>query len=181
MKPLLNAILFQIVWFACLLAGDVWALVVTALYLFLHDRYFMHTRREWRLLCVFLILGVVVDGTLFQLGIFSANVENVSQSDRLDLIYLPPIWLLCLWVSVATLFAHSLAFLRSRYVLSALMGSIGPTLSYFAGAKLAGINLAEPIWLSLAIVSAAWALVIPLGVWFSRKWALSSIECDKEG
>ena len=65
MKSLLNAILFQAVWFICLLAGDLWALVVTASYLFLHDRYFMHSRREWRLFLVFLTLGVIVDGTLF--------------------------------------------------------------------------------------------------------------------
>ncbi|WP_111639065.1 DUF2878 domain-containing protein [Marinomonas shanghaiensis] len=166
MKSLLNAILFQTVWFICLLAGNLWALAVTILYLFLHDRYFMHTRREWRLFAVFLMLGLLVDGTLFQVGIFSSSANN------LDSIKWPPVWLLCLWVSVATLFAHSLSFLRSRYLLGALMGAIGPTLSYFAGAKLSGISLAEPIGLTLLIVAIVWSLVIPLGIWLSEKWAL---------
>ncbi|NLQ18861.1 DUF2878 domain-containing protein [Marinomonas sp. M1K-6] len=167
MKPLLNAILFQIVWFVCLLAGNVWALAVTVLYLFLHDRYFMRTRREWRLLLVFLMLGVVVDGTLFQLGVFSSSAGGASVMNSL-----PPIWLLCLWVCVATLFAHSLALLRFRYALSALMGAIGPTFSYFAGAKLAGIHLADPIWLTLLMVAIIWALVLTLGVWLADKWSL---------
>ncbi|GGN36482.1 MULTISPECIES: DUF2878 domain-containing protein [Marinomonas] len=166
MKSLLNAILFQAVWFICLLAGDLWALVVTASYLFLHDRYFMRTRREWRLFLAFLTLGVIVDGTLFHVGVFSFSADN------LDTISLPPVWLLCLWVSVATLFAHSLSFLRSRYLLGALMGAIGPTLSYFAGAKLSGISLAEPIGQTLLIVAIIWSLVIPLGIWLSEKWAL---------
>ena len=166
MKPLMNAILFQTVWFICLLAGSAWALIATVLYLLLHDRYFMTSRREWRLLFFFLILGLVVDGTLFQVGIFSTNTQVF------DGINAPPIWLLCLWVSVGTLFAHSLAFLRSRYVFSALLGAIGPTMSYFAGAKLAGITLAEPTAFSLLVVAIIWSMVLPLGVWLCEKWAL---------
>jgi len=165
MKRFLNAILFQIVWFVCLLAGSGWGLAVTVLYLFLHDRYFMTTGREWRLLLVFVVFGIVIDGTLFQLGVFSNGDEN-------GLVAIPPVWLLCLWVSTGTLFVHSLAFLRSRYFLSALIGMIGPTMSYFAGAKLAGITLAEPILMSLFIVSAIWAIVLPFGFWLSEKWDL---------
>ena len=166
MKSLMNAILFQVVWFICLLAGSTWALIATLLYLLLHDRYFMASRKEWRLLFAFLFLGLVVDGTLFQIGIFSTNTEVLSS------IKPPPAWLLCLWISVGTLFAHSLAFLRSRYVLSALLGAIGPTMSYFAGAKLAGITLADPMVFSLLIVAIIWSMVLPLGVWLCEKWAL---------
>jgi hypothetical protein len=168
MKSLINAILFQAVWFICLLAGSIWALIATVLYLLLHDRFFMTSRREWRLLFAFLALGLVVDGTLFQIGIFSADTEVLTA------IKAPPIWLLCLWVSVGTLFAHSLAFLRSRYVFSAVLGAIGPTMSYFAGANLAGITLAEPIVLSLLTVAIIWSMVLPLGVWLCERWALFS-------
>ena len=165
MKRFLNAALFQIVWFVCLLAGSVWGLVATSLYLFLHDRYFMTTRREWRLLFVFVALGLLVDGALFQLGIF-------SNGDKNSCIVIPPVWLLCLWVSTGTLFVHSLSFLRSRYLLSSLIGMIGPTISYFAGAKLAGITLAEPIVMSLLVVAFTWAMVLPFGFWLSEKWRL---------
>jgi hypothetical protein len=166
MQRLINAVLFQLVWFVCLLAGSVWALVATAAYLLLHDRYFMHTRREWRLLGVFLALGIMIDGALFQLGLFSFGANVTSQNS------FPPLWLLCLWVSVATLFAHSLAFLRSRYLLASTMGSIGPTLSYFAGANLAGITLADPLWLSLLVVACVWSIVLPFGLFLAEKWAL---------
>ncbi len=165
MKRFLNAAFFQIIWFVCLLAGSAWALAATALYLFLHDRYFMTTRREWRLLFVFVALGLLVDGTLFQLGVFSNGDGN-------GVIAIPPVWLLCLWVSTGTLFVHSLAFLRSRYLLSSALGMIGPTMSYFAGARLAGITLAEPIFMSLLVVALVWAIVLPLGFWLSEKWDL---------
>ncbi|RBP79466.1 DUF2878 domain-containing protein [Marinomonas rhizomae] len=166
MKPLMNAILFQVVWFICLLAGSTWALVATLIYLILHDRYFMQTRKEWRLLFVFFALGLVIDGSLFQIGVFSTNAEELKGFNT------PPVWLICLWVSVGTLFAHSLAFLRSRYLFSALLGAVGPTMSYFAGANLAGIRLAEPLMLSLFIVALIWSMVLLLGVWLCEKWAL---------
>jgi hypothetical protein len=170
MKRFGNAILFQIVWFICVLAGSVWALVATIVYLLIHDRYFMHTRRELRLLVLFLGLGVLIDGTLFQIGLFSMTAT--STGDNL----LPPVWLLCLWISVGTLFAHSLSMLRSRYLLIALMGMIGPPLSYIAGAKLSGITLAEPIFLTLSVVALIWALILPLGMWFGERWTIFSEE-----
>ena len=166
MKRLLNAGLFQAVWFVCLLAGNMWALFATALYLFIHDRYFMHTRKEWRLLLSFAVLGIFIDGALFHFGVFS------SEGNLLNNIFGPPIWLICLWVSVGTLFVHSLAFLRSCYLLCAVMGATAPTMSYFAGAKLADITLAEPMWMSLFIVAIVWAIVLPLGFWLSEKWVL---------
>lgn len=173
MKRLVNAILFQIIWFVCVLAGNIWAVVATAVYLFVHDRYFMNSRREWRLLAVFLGLGLLVDGALFQIGLFSINHASTLAQPSLT-ANLPPIWLLCLWISVGSLFAHSLAMLRSRYALSALLGAIGPTFSYLAGANLSGITLAEPTLLSALVVALIWSLILPLGVWLSEQWTLFS-------
>ncbi|MEL0637409.1 MULTISPECIES: DUF2878 domain-containing protein [Marinomonas] len=173
MKSLINAVLFQGVWFSCVLGGSYVALPVTLVYLFLHYHYFMHKRAEWRLVLLFFLLGVLVDGAFFRLGIFTipADMQHFGN--------LPPIWLLCLWISVATLFAHSLAFLRTRYGLSALLGFIGPTFSYIAGTKLTDISLAEPIWLSLFVIALAWALILPISVYYCEKWALYSKE-DKQ-
>ncbi|MGB5996444.1 MAG: DUF2878 domain-containing protein [Marinomonas sp.] len=170
MKPLMNAMMFQGVWFACVLGGNTLALIITSVYLFLHDHYFMNKRSEWRLVLLFFLLGVLIDGSFFHFGIFSSSADAQYFGN------LPPIWLLCLWVSVATLFAHSLAFLRTRYYLSAMLGFIGPTCSYLAGVKLTGISLAEPWWLSLFAVALAWSLILPVGVYYCETWALYSKE-----
>lgn len=167
MKPFINAVLFQGVWLGCLLGGSAVALIITSVYLFLHDHYFMNKRSEWRLVLLFFLLGVLIDGSFFRFGLFSSSADAQYFGN------FPPIWLLCLWVSVATLFAHSLAFLRSRYSLSAMLGFIGPTCSYLAGAKLADISLAEPSWLAVALV---WSLILPVGVYCCEKWALYSKE-----
>lgn len=171
MKPLINALLFQGVWLVCVLGGDFWALGATLLYLFLHDHYFMNKRAEWRLVIMFFLLGTVIDGALFHFGVFT-RIQNINE----NVTTFAPIWLLCLWILAATLFAHSLAFLRSRYGLSALLGFSGPPFSYAAGAKLAGIQIAEPVWLSLCGVGLIWMLLVPLGVYLCGKWALYSVE-----
>ncbi|REG82400.1 DUF2878 domain-containing protein [Marinomonas pollencensis] len=170
MKAIINAILFQGVWLACVLGGSTVALLITPLYLFLHDHYFMNKRCEWRLVLLFFFLGVLVDGSFFQFGIFSYSADAQYFGN------FPPIWLLCLWGAVATLFAHSLAFLRSRYYLSAMLGFIGPTVSYIAGAKLAGITLAEPSFFSAFAVALVWSLILPAGVYYCEKWALYTKE-----
>jgi len=170
MKPFINAVLFQIVWVACVLGGSVVALIVTSVYLFLHDHYFMNKRSEWRLVLLFFFLGVLVDGSYFHLGIFSLSADAQYFGN------FPPIWLLCLWGAVATLFAHSLAFLRTRYYLSAMLGFIGPTGSYIAGAKLAGITIAEPTLFSVFAIALVWSLIFPAGVYCCEKWALYTKE-----
>ncbi len=127
----------------------------------------MKNRHEWRLIAVFLLLGFVVDGSLFRLSLFTSTTEPWTA------LGVPPIWLLCLWVSVATLFAHSLSFLSKRYALAAGFGLVGPTMSYFAGAKMAGITLASPLVYSLLIVAVLWAMILPFGVWLTDKWQLT--------
>ena len=166
-KAIINGILFQTVWFVCLLFGSFWAVIATALYLVLHKVFFIQNMKEWRLIVLFLVLGIVIDGSLFRWSVFTSETDTWTTQG------IPPLWLLCLWISVATLFAHSLVFLQKRYWLAAGFGLIGPTMSYFAGAKMAGITLAQPIWQSLLLVAAIWAMILPLGVWLTHKWQLT--------
>ncbi|WP_394182985.1 DUF2878 domain-containing protein [Marinomonas posidonica] len=166
-KAIINAVLFQTIWFVCLLMGSLWALLATMCYLAFHHLFIMKNRHEWRLICVFLLLGFVVDGSLFRLSVFTSTTASWTTFG------VPPVWLICLWVSVATLFAHSLSFLRKRYALAAGLGLIGPTMSYFAGANMAGITLASPLIYSLLLVAALWAMILPFGVWLTDIWQLT--------
>ncbi|WP_233407739.1 DUF2878 domain-containing protein [Marinomonas spartinae] len=170
MKTLLQAILFQATWFACVLGGSVYGGLATLLYLFLHDHYFLKKRKEWQLMLLFFTLGVIVDGLFFHFHVFlSAHKET-------ELAVLPPLWLLCLWICVATLFAHSLSFLQGRYWLSAGLGFVGPVLSYLTGSNMSDIELAKPLWITLVSIGAVWSLILPLGVFLCDQWGLYSNE-----
>lgn len=165
MKAMINAALFQLVWLVCVMAGDPMALITTLVYLSIYQHYLMNNAAEWKLIVAFGVLGILIDGSLFQMGVLLADSGEPLEG-------IIPIWLLCLWFCVGTLFVHSLRFLQSRYLTAALTGLIGPTFSYFAGAKLSDIQLAEPTFESLAIISIIWAILVPMGVWLADKWQL---------
>ncbi|MCV2403510.1 DUF2878 domain-containing protein [Marinomonas sp. C2222] len=165
MKAITNTALFQLVWLICVVGGSPVALIATLVYLSIHQHYLMNNKAEWRLIVLFGVLGCLIDGGLFKMGILLPD-----SGEPLDGIM--PIWLLCLWFCVGTLFAHGLRFLQSRYFAAALAGFIGPAFSYFAGAKLTDINLAQPTFESLLLISIIWAILVPMGVWLSEKWQL---------
>lgn len=165
MKALYSAVAFQVVWLVSVLGGNGWALLSTGLYLLLHWRYFMETSREWRLIGVFLLAGLIIDGVLIGQGVIRLDPDWVSST-----WLLPPLWLLCLWVAVGTLFSHALYWARQQPWLFAGAAFVGPPLSYLGGARLTGADLAEPLWFSLLLLGVVWMLVLLGGNYLAAKW-----------
>lgn len=145
---LANLIAFQLGWFACVLGGSALGGVAVAIILGLHLR-LLARPGEWRWLVGFTALGLGIDGSLALAGGF------IFPADTLTLGPLPP-WLWLLWPLFATLLHHSLAWLWQHPWLAALGGATSGPLSYFAGAHLAGVELAP--WL-LPAEALAWALL----------------------
>lgn len=75
---------------------------------------------------------------------------------------LPPAFMVGLWSAFATLVNVSLAWLKDRVLLAAIFGALASGPSYFAGSKLGALELGEPVWQSLAIIGAVWAVAFPL-------------------
>jgi len=75
---------------------------------------------------------------------------------------------ICLWVSVATLFAHSWLLAVLLFILACYNGLSGD-IELFAGANLAGITLADPIWLSPIGGGCVWSMVLPFGLFLAEK------------
>ena len=94
---LLNALIFQLGWFACVLGGDLLAVSVTATILFVHGQFFVLARREWLLIVGVALVGIFLDGV----WVFS-GVLDFPQAQSII-----PIWLVCLWVIFATSLCHS--------------------------------------------------------------------------
>ena len=155
---LLNAALFQLGWFACVLGGDFIAVVVTATILFAHGQLFVLARREWLLIVGVALVGIFLDGV----WVFS-GVLDFPQAQSII-----PIWLVCLWVIFATSLCHSFYWLQRRLVLASLLGAMAGPSSYLAGAAMAGVVIAEPRVISIAAISIAWSLLFPLGLFIAR-------------
>ena len=145
---LLNLAAFQVGWFVCVLGGSLVGAVVVGVILALHLRLLAYTG-EWRWLAGFAVLGLVIDGGLSLAGGFELD-------DQPLLLGTLPLWLWLLWPLFATLLHHSLAWLWRHPWLAMLGGATSGPLSYFAGARLAGVELAP--WL-LPLEALAWALI----------------------
>lgn len=155
----LNAVVFQCAWLACVLGGTSVALPVTALTLGLHLWLSGQRRVELRIMTAAVVIGLLCDSILINTGVLQVPGR------------LPPLWLLCLWPLFATTLGLALRWFLERPLASAAGGLLFAPMSYFGGSRLAGIGLLQPEWLALLYIGLAWALVFPLLARLHRRWS----------
>lgn len=160
-KLLLNAALFQLGWFACVLGGDYLALSATVFILFCHARFFMTNHREWWYLAAVALLGLLIDNAMSAVGVFTFAQPSAG---------LISIWLVCIWVLFAATLKHSMGWLQGRWLLAAALGAVFAPMSYLAGSKLAPVTLATPLSFSLIVLSLCWAVLFPLLLLAARRF-----------
>jgi hypothetical protein len=136
-RALINLAAFELGWMACVLGGSTVGALAVAVILTRHLGW-QARPGEWRWLAGFAALGLAVDGGLALAGGFDFGEEPLAFG-------VLPLWLWLLWPLFATLLHHSLTWLWRRPWLAALAGAISGPASYFAGAGLAGVELAP--WL----------------------------------
>lgn len=166
---------YQLVWCACVfggIAGVNWPGLVTAL-MFLVATLWQSPNRsaEARLLLGAGLFGLGFDALLVSVGVidFAAPLPVLGE-------YLGPPWMLCLWLCFATLLPRSLAWLRERLWLAALLGAVAGPLTY-AGAIQAGAAKMEASWpLGMALIGLEFGLATPLFAWLAR-----SVEASQGG
>lgn len=146
----INALAFQGTWLFCVLGGSLVALPTTLLMLALHLHQVHDVRRE----SLFIAQATAI-GFLCDLALVSTGVMVTGGS-------LPPLWLTCLWTLFATTVGYPMRFFFGRFWLSVITGAVFAPMSYFAGARLAGVGLMSPDWLALLIIALIWAAVFPL-------------------
>ncbi|PYC28358.1 DUF2878 domain-containing protein [Aquipseudomonas alcaligenes] len=148
---ILNALLFQAGWFACVFgATHPWLLALALACLAAHFVWVASWRAEGRLVASVALFGSALDTFLLNLGVF-----DFAGDSRL----LPP-WLALLWALFATSLNHSLAWSARPWWLGSLLGAIAGPLSYLGGAKLAGVGLPLGLWPTLLLLAAIWAGVM---------------------
>ncbi|MEM7249735.1 MAG: DUF2878 domain-containing protein [Acidobacteriota bacterium] len=154
----LNSVLFNLIWFACLL-GPGWGLpwlgpVSTAAWLVVHFRYVHAPRPEGWLLLVAGLLGYVTDSTLTAFGIlqFPDEVRALSWFGPTTT------WMISLWVAFAATLYHSWSWVR-HLGLAAIFGGVFAPLSYLAGERLGVVTIDGKR--GVAFIAIAWLLVLP--------------------
>ncbi|MFK3796647.1 MULTISPECIES: DUF2878 domain-containing protein [unclassified Pseudomonas] len=157
LKRLLNAALFQVGWFACVLGGNSGWLLLPVTIVLGHLWLIGTWRTEGRLLMTVFALGCVLDSALIKIGLF-----DFGEAGRVI-----PLWLALLWPLLGTTLRHCLAWSARPWWLASLLGSIGGPLSYLAGSHLTYVQLPLGVWPSALILGVIWAVVFPLLHWLA--------------
>jgi Protein of unknown function (DUF2878) len=109
--------------------------------------------KEISWLAAFLAIGFVVEMLFLNAGIL---IPSRSEKPFFD-IFLPPLWLLCLWLLFATSMRTSLKLLFHKKWLGYLVSLIFAPASYYAGDILnTDIDIGTPLLLNLSIIGVTW-------------------------
>jgi hypothetical protein len=164
-RNVLNFVVFQGAWFACVLGGArefelLGTLAVgaaVALHLVLAPRPVI----EAALVAIVATIGLLWDSLIVTLGLMAYPSGSPAPG-------LAPVWIVAMWALFATTLNVSLGWLRGRPVLAALLGAVGGPLAYFAGHRLGGIDLPDPAF-ALLVQGLGWSLLMPLLAWLASR------------
>lgn len=163
---ILNFILFQAGWWACVLGavhghawlGPLFVSAIVGFHLFLRP----DAGREAVLLLIVGILGTLIDSLQQRWGVLL--FKGGGRND-----WLCPLWISALWVIFGITLNASLKWLQGRYFLAAFFGILGGPLSYWAGVRLGVIQFPLSDSFSLIGLAMEWVGVMPLFSFLAKK------------
>ncbi|WP_027612229.1 DUF2878 domain-containing protein [Pseudomonas sp. URIL14HWK12:I6] len=159
LERLINAVLFQVGWLACVIGGDsLWLLLALAV-LVIHLGWISSWAEEGRLILSVVLVGTAVDSLLRAAGVFEFQ----------DLSPLIPLWLMLLWALLATTLRHCLQWSARPWWLTSVLGAVGGAVSYYGGGRLAGVQFPYGEVPTLIGIGLLWALLFPLLHFMARR------------
>lgn len=160
-KLILNALGFNVVWFAWALGVPANQLIVPAivsvLFIGWHLKISHCAQQDFKLIVISFVAGLVFDTALQLLNLAQFAAINPKPLEGLQ-----PWWMAFMWMAFACTLNHSMAWLRKLHVLAAglLCGVLG-YLSYVGAMKLGALTLQAGIGL-MAALFVFWGVFIPL-------------------
>ncbi|MGD8926343.1 MAG: DUF2878 domain-containing protein [Thioalkalispiraceae bacterium] len=157
-KSILNIVLFQIGWFACVLgaannyslAGSLVAVMIITLHLLTSKNWL----QEMLLVTVVMLIGFAWDSLLVFMNWIDYPAGQLVPATA-------PYWIVIMWGLFSTTLNVSLSWLKDKLVLSIIFGAVGGPLAYYAGAKLGALELINREYALLAL-SVGWGILTPL-------------------
>lgn len=157
---IVNFVLFQVGWFACVLGAanqQGWVgVVVVAGIVILHIWRAQYRLRELQLLIVIGLLGYLWESVLRMQGVL-VYADGTGSSE------FAPVWMAALWINFAATLNLSLRWFQSHKWLAAVSAAIAGPLAYFAGERLGAIGMPD-FWLAMVALSLGWAVLFPLAL-----------------
>jgi Protein of unknown function (DUF2878) len=164
-KIIINFVLFQLGWFACVLGAAKnlpWLGVgVVLLIVAWHLWQAKQARPEIVLLLIALLIGGLFDQAMLSSNLISYQAHGWGNA-------LVPSWILALWAVFVTILNVSLRWIRGKWLVMVLFGAVGGPLAYMGAEKLGAVTLNMP--LSYAALALGWATLTPILIYLSQKF-----------
>lgn len=157
MKIIANAVAYQLSWFLAVLGGNAGASFGVGI-LLLHLVFSSKRMADLRMMFLLLFTGLVVDGTMHQIGFISFTQTGFPI----------PFWLMVIWLALAITPHHCLAWLKNRLLLSSIFGALGGPAAYWAGVRLGAATFNWNLGLSLVALAVLWAILWPSVMYFAE-------------
>ncbi len=156
---IINLIAFQIGWFSCILGSAFhhpWlGVLVTLIVLLMNVLSSNAPIHQARFLIATMMIGIFFDSIPMHLG----WIEFMQVTYWPDV--LPPPWMIALWGLFASTINISLAWLKEKMGLASILGAIAGPLSYWSGARLGAIHIANSN-MAMLYLSIGWAIAVPV-------------------
>jgi len=157
-RNLINFILFQIGWFACVLSAAnqiaLIGLIVAVFIMFIHIQISSNRNSEILLLITAMVIGAIWDSAIVLIGWLSYESGMFSP-------YFAPYWIIAMWGLFATTVNISLSWMKDKILLAAIFGGVAGPLAYYAGFKLGAVNI-NNFDMAMISLSIGWAFFTPL-------------------
>ena len=162
---LINFVLFQLGWFACVLSsaammpwiGAVVATLVIAYHLYTADQLAV----ELKLLAVAMLIGLLWDSLL-------VSSQLLQYASGMVIPNAAPYWIIIMWALFATTLNRSLGWLKQKRVLAMVLGAVAGPLAYYAGANLGALTFLDQNQALIAL-AVGWGLFTPVLVALSGR------------
>ena len=162
---IINFILFQIAWFACVIGagqGMPWlGVVITGLVLMWHLYQTKNVKSEVLLMLCALLIGASYDQSMLSLGYISYLNNGWSSA-------IVPVWILALWLAFTSTLNVSLRWMRNKHLIAVVFGVVGGPLAYLGAQKLGAVILHGTT--SYIALSIGWAIITPLLLLISSRF-----------
>lgn len=161
---IINAVLFQLLWFVAVQGSDLWALFAMAVFFLIHSILFIRDQQTWLAIFLFGLIGWLADSAIANFGVVQYHGSYTAYS-----VTFGPLWLFSLWLCFASTLFFSLQWLTRYLWVSALLGLLVAPSSYLLGVKLSNSNLTVS-WVTYYVIEGlVWSVLLPAMLYATEK------------
>ena len=164
----INFVLFQACWFACVWGaansyswlGPALVVLTVPLQVFLlTDR----SNEEILFIIICGLSGFLLETILILGGVYTPIGQKLQ---------ICPPWMAALWFNFAMLVSISLAWLKGKYLLAAVLGGLAGPVAYWGGEKLGALAIADAFARGYVPLVLLWAVALPALIYIHNRMTL---------